>query len=227
LLLIEDPLIIYKMKGTTYNLKTKTSLLAVLFLLTIPPIHGSAVFTNKIISQQDDHVIVVRNNSVIFDFFPTEKIVESPVSIRVIEQPKFGELTLNDDQSFEYAPLQNLCEKDDLIIYEMKSGENIIEVTVFIEILCESLTIMSGLGKAKTSEESKVETFKILGVENFPNNFLYIFDDTGHQVFEQQSYDNEWTGLLEDSRQMDANQLYYYVFNDGGGNFYSGYLQIN
>ena len=217
-----------KMAFRHYFFKTKTRLFLATFLLwAFTAGKGYAFSTQKHTYEIEDHVIVVKNNSVIFDLLQTEEAVESPVSIRVIEQPKFGELTLNDDESFEYAPLQNLCEKDDLIIYEMKSGEDIIEVTVFIEILCESLTIMSGLGKAKTSEESKIETFKILGVENFPDNFLYIFDDTGHQVFEQQSYDNEWTGLLEDSRQMDINRLYYYVFNDGGGNFYSGYLQIN
>lgn len=208
-------------------LKTKTCLLAALMLLVTVPIEASVIYTDELISKKEDHVIVVKNNSVIFDLLLPEEVIEDPVSIRVIEQPKFGELTLNEDESFKYAPLQNLCEKDDLVIYEIKAGGKVFEVSVFIEILCESLTIMSGMGSVEESDTTKLKTFKILGIENFPNNSLHIFDDVGNEVFAQESYKNDWTGVLEDNHRIETNRMYYYVFNDGGGNYYSGYLQIN
>ena len=217
-----------KMAFRHYFFKTKTRLFLATFLLwAFTAGKGYAFSTQKHTYEIEDHVIVVKNNSVIFDLLQTEEAVESPVSIRVIEQPKFGELTLNEDQSFEYAPLQNLCEKDDLIIYEMTKDGIMTEVTVHIEILCESLTIMSGISKSKEANQSALETFKILGVQNYPNNTLYIFDDIGNQVFQQKNYNNEWEGILEDQEQMETHRMYYYVFNDGGGNFYSGYLHIN
>jgi len=210
--------------------RTKTNLFLAFFLLTITTSSSgftTSSTTKKNILKSEDHIIVVKNNSVIFDLLQTEEDIESPVSIRVIEQPKFGDVTLNDDQSFEYAPLQNLCEKDDLIIYEMTNGNKTTEVTVHIEILCESLTIMNGMGMIEDEEGTSIEPFKILGVENFPNNSLYIFDDEGSQVFQKKDYKNDWNGVIEEDKTLEEDRMYYYVFNDGGGNFYSGYLQIN
>jgi len=200
------------MNFINYSLLTKTNFFFAFFLLTLST--SSSGFTtlpttNKNILKTEDHIIVVKNNSVIFDLLQT------------------GDVTLNDDQSFKYAPLQNLCEKDDLIIYEMTSGNHTTEVTVHIEILCESLTIMSGMGMKKEDQGTSVEPFKILGVQNFPNNSLYIFDDTGSQVFQKQAYKNDWEGIIGEERMLEEARMYYYVFNDGGGNFYSGYLQIN
>ena len=172
-------------------------------------------------------MLVVRNNSVVFDYLQTEEEIGSPVSIRVIEQPKFGDVTLNEDQSFEYAPLQNLCEKDDLFVYEMTIGEQTTEVSVSIEILCESITIFNSMGY-EPAENSKAPTnFTILGLENFPNNSLYVFDDDGQQVYQKKGYENDWDGTIEETKTLEEDRMYYYVFTDGGGTYYSGYLQIN
>jgi len=218
------------MNLSNYFFATKTYFFLA-FFLTIHSISSSGfpkyTDTKKDILKTEDHVIVVKNNSVVFELLQTESDVNNPVKIRVIEHPKFGDVTLNDDQSFEYAPLQNLCEKDDVIIYEMTSEGHTTEVTVHIEILCETLTILNGMGMIQEEEVEDSKPFTILGVQNFPNNALYIFDDKGSQVYQQQDYRNEWYGATDDEQWLVKAKMYYYVFNDGGGNYYSGYLQIN
>lgn len=172
-----------------------------------------------------DHVIVVRNNTVIFDYLEQEDS-QSPVQLRVIEKPKFGVVSLNEDNTFEYSPTPDLCEEEDQFTYQMTIGHQLTNVVVSIEILCESITIYSGIVSNK-AEEKKLEHFKILGVENFPENSLHIFDNSGREIYEIESYQNDWEGQLAESENLADEAMYYYVFKDGTGNYFSGYLRQN
>ncbi len=180
--------------------------------------------TKKNIFETNDHVIVVRNNSVIFDYLQTEEDLESPVQLRVIKQPEFGEVTLNEDQTFKYAPLHNLCEKNDAFVYEMTVGEHVTQVNVSIDILCESITFMSGT--SSNEKAGKLKNFTILGVENYPDNSLYVFNGKGLEIFQKDSYSNDWDGHVNKKENPAQSGIYYYVFNDGGGTYYSGYLNV-
>lgn len=212
-----------------FNLKT--SYIVSLSMIALSTLNSgtSTIPDNPIkknIIETTDHVIVVKNNSVVFDYLQTEDNIESPVHLRVIEQPRFGAVALNEDKTFEYSPLQNLCEANDAFVYQMIVGEQVTEVSVDIEILCESLTFFNGISKDKQAE--KLDKFTILGVENYPDNSLYVFDDTGKEIFHKANYSNDWSGTLESSQKhLEQDRMYYYVFKDGGGNYYSGYLQIN
>ncbi|MEM6317232.1 MAG: gliding motility-associated C-terminal domain-containing protein [Bacteroidota bacterium] len=168
-----------------------------------------------------DHIIVVKNNTVTFDYLE-QADTEGPVQIRVIETPKFGEVKLNEDHSFGYTPTPNLCAEEDTFTYLLTMGASTIQVVVSIEILCESLTIFNGIATEK--EDKKLSVFKIMGVENFPNNALHIFDSEGKEIYEAEGYKNDWEGNVEESEHLVEENLYYYVFNDGQGNYYSGYL---
>ncbi|MEM1121644.1 MAG: gliding motility-associated C-terminal domain-containing protein [Bacteroidota bacterium] len=171
-----------------------------------------------------DHVIVVKNNTVTFDYLE-QADTEGPVQIRVIETPKFGEVQLNDDQSFKYTPSPDLCAEDDEFVYLLIEGDQTTKIAVSIEILCETLTIFNGISQSE--EDKKVANFKIMGVENFPNNALHIFDNEGKEIYEVEQYKNDWAGDVDSSDHLIKDNLYYYVFNDGKGNYYSGYLMKN
>ena len=171
-----------------------------------------------------DHVIVIKNNTVIFDYLE-QADTKDPVQIRVIEMPKFGEVVLNEDQSFGYTPSPNLCEEEDQFTYLLTAGDQSSKVVVSIDILCESLTIFNGI--AANEKDDKLENFKVLGVENYPNNVLHIFDNEGQEIYEAESYQNDWAGDVDSTEHLVEENLYYYVFNDGKGNYYSGYLMKN
>lgn len=175
-------------------------------------------------NETTDHVIVVKNNTVIFDYLE-QADTEDPVQIRVIETPKFGEVLLNDDQSFGYTPSPDLCAEEDEFTYLVTNNNKSTKVVVSIEILCESITIFNGI--AESEADKKLSNFKILGVENFPNNALHIFDNEGREIYEAEEYQNDWAGDVDSSKHLIKDNLYYYVFNDGKGNYYSGYLMKN
>ena len=171
--------------------------------------------------ETNDHIIVVKNNTVIFDYLE-QADVKDPVQIRVIETPKFGEVILNEDQSFGYTPSPDLCEVEDEFAYLLTTNGTSTKVTVSIEVLCETLTIFNGI--AQTEEDKKLENFKILGVENYPDNALHIFDNEGKEIYEAEGYQNDWSGDVDSTEHLVGENLYYYVFSDGNGNYYSGYL---
>ena len=68
--------------------------------------------------------------------------------------------------------------------------------------------------------------FQILGVENFPDNELCIFNRWGNQVLNVKGYTNDdpWFGTWNGRDLPDG--TYFYVFDNGAGQQYSGYVQI-
>ncbi len=197
-------------------------IIGLFFWNSIIPIFNQNQNPNRLYSiETSDHIIVVKNNTVIFDYLEQADI-KDPVQIRVIETPKFGEVILNEDQSFGYTPSPDLCEEDDEFAYLITANGTSTKVTVSIEILCESLTIFNGIAQGDT--DKKLENFKILGIENYPENALHIFDNEGREIYEVEGYQNDWSGDVDSSEHLVNENLYYYVFSDGKGNYYSGYL---
>jgi hypothetical protein len=196
------------------------ALSSIIFFNFTPPPYPN----EKLKIETIDHVIVVKNNSVVFDYLEQADI-KDPVQIRVIDKPKFGEVRIEENNSFKYEPTPDLCDLEDQFTYLINQADKSIKVVVSIEILCETLTIINGISTDK--EEEALKYFKIIGIENFPNNTLHIFDNEGNEIYAVNGYQNDWNGnyLKEEAEQeMIAENLYYYVFNDGNGNYYSGYL---
>ena len=67
--------------------------------------------------------------------------------------------------------------------------------------------------------------FTIKGIQNFPNNDLQIFNRWGTRVFRQKGYKNKWDGSYDNQQLPDG--TYFYLFKDGSGTNYSGFVQIN
>ena len=76
------------------------------------------------------------------------------------------------------------------------------------------------------------ETFFIECIEEYPQNFLQVFNRWGNLVFEQRSYDNSWTGTRRASGQSSSNDelpagTYYYLLDPGDGSeVRTGWLYI-
>jgi len=71
-----------------FNLKTSQLISLSMIVLSTLDSGLSSIPNNSIkknIIETTDHVIVVKNNSVVFDYLQTEDDVESPVHLRVIE----------------------------------------------------------------------------------------------------------------------------------------------
>jgi len=173
---------------------------------------------NPVVENPDDHLVVVRNNSVIFDSVKKDKTASQQEVSGIVSQPEFGTVTINDKETLTYVPNEGVCEESDSFSYLLSTDKGTDTVDVVVDILCESLTIISGFSP---NGDGINDTFTILGIENYPNNILTIFNQWGEQVYFRRGYQNDWNG-----NQFASEDLYFYVFNDGEGQFYSGYLQI-
>jgi gliding motility-associated-like protein len=97
-------------------------------------------------------------------------------------------------------------------------------VTVALE--CESIIgseLVFSNGFSPNGDEVN-EFFEIGGAETYPNNSLRIFNRWGNEVFKTENYQNDWDGTFNGARLM--NGTYFYLFNDGAGNTYTGYVYI-
>ncbi|RMG80307.1 MAG: gliding motility-associated C-terminal domain-containing protein [Bacteroidetes bacterium] len=170
-----------------------------------------------------EKLIVVKNNKLIFD--PYEHVGENTriLHIGVATQPKFGTLNFRNDNTIVYQPNQDLCEETDEFAYFIETAQGTETYEVNVEILCESLTILSGFSP---DSDDDYNTFTILGIQNYPNNTLLIFNKWGEQVYSAKGYQNDWKGTEKERPTTADEGVYYYVFNDGQGHSYSGYVQV-
>lgn len=171
-------------------------------------------------ASEASYTTVVKNKSVIIEI---PSYTNTSVEIGIAEQPLHGQVQINANQSITYQPKQGVCEEVDVFKYVQKNELKIDTVTIFVEILCENLTIMNGFDY---DTEKEPTTFTIVGIENYPENSLTVFNDEGNQVYHKEGYLNDWDGRKE-GEPLPEDVTYYYVLNDGQGQTYSGYLRIN
>ena len=170
-----------------------------------------------------EYTIVVKDHSLIFDVVDDEASLESIKTFGLVMPAAYGDVQRNDDLTFEYKPSEGVCDVIDSFSYFYEGEDGRDTVTVYVDILCESLTIMSGF--TPEAKEAPMN-FTILGIENYPENTLYIFNSDGNEVFYKEGYKNDWNGT-KDGYPLPRDFVYFYVFNDGLGNLFSGYVQIN
>ncbi len=169
-----------------------------------------------------EQLIVIKNNELVFDLYETAlKTKDTKVSI--VQQPTWGGLKLNPDWTFSYIPSPNVCEKTDYFTYAIQNQHVLDTVSVSIEILCENITILSGFSP---NGDGFNDTFTIKGIENFPGNSLSIFDFSGAEIYYRNDYRNDWAGQPA-KQPLSGDYTYFYVFNDGRGNYYSGYFNVS
>lgn len=74
------------------------------------------------------------------------------------------------------------------------------------------------------------DRFVILGIENFEDNELMVFNRQGVTVFYRANYQNNWDGTPEEGR-IQGGELpegtYYYIFRYGQNGIRKGYVYIN
>lgn len=185
---------------------------------------ASPVFPNFYPNTSQNFLLVVKDHPTLVNVGQNQALQSAIEEIKILKQPSFGEVKVNNIGSMTFVPTPNTCEEKDEFTYLVRTAEGEETITVSVEILCESLTIINGFSPNGNGE---VNTFTILGVQNFPNNSLLIFNKWGEEVYSKKGYQNEWNGEMPDGDSLASeDSVYYYVFNDGKGESYSGYLQI-
>ena len=66
--------------------------------------------------------------------------------------------------------------------------------------------------------------WQIVGIDNYPNNTITIFNRLGIKVFSSTNYKNDWNGFFNGKVVPDG--TYFYELNLGGNNIKKGYLYV-
>jgi len=169
----------------------------------------------------DESLVTVKNNKLVFNGLSRSQVDDGFSIIGITGRASKGEVRVLGEFQLEYDPSYNICDKSDIFSYLISNGsvESIKEVSV--EILCESLAIMSSMSPDGDGEQ---DSFVILGIDNYPNNELVIFNDLGLEIFKRKNYSNDWDGTYQGK--ILPQGVYYYVFNPGNDKVISGYLYM-
>jgi len=103
--------------------------------------------------------------------------------------PYKGSVTLNDSNEVLYTPNNNTTGADSFT-YELRSPDAAISLattTVTVKIW-SPITPCTGIS---ANGDGKNDYFHIMGIENYPENTLTIYDSNAYEVFSVSHYDNE------------------------------------
>ena len=173
-----------------------------------------------------EQVIVYQNTQSFFDIagWPDDGIY-AEADIHIHQYPGRGEVRVNlPERGFIFYPDIDLCAADDEFIYSIKYGDWMETYRIKVEIVCSAPTIIAAFSPQGRNGDYK--TFTILGVKTFANNTLSIFDRAGRPILKASEYENTWDGRLPDGTYARPEDEFLYVFDDGQGNLYSGYVKV-
>ena len=173
---------------------------------------------------RNDQVAIDMNEPRIIDVIDNDLINEDITSFDVPYTRMDGSVEVDQfDQAITYTPALNVCGILDSFQYKVATevGESI--ATVYVEILCEKLTVFSGFSP---NGDGINDYLKIMGIENFEENELVIFNSRGNEVYSKRGYQNEdgWDGTWKGKPLPDG--TYFYMLHINQQAPISGYLQI-
>ena len=167
-----------------------------------------------------DVLTTTRGRAGAIDITKNDTLTGAITRIELVTLPANGIVLLVNGVAV-YKPAANFCGNDSFE-YEVCTAQGCSRATVQVKVLCNGLEIFTGFSP---NNDGINDNFVILGIENYPNNELQIFSRWGMKVFGQKDYQNDWNGRWNGNNLPDG--TYFYMLDDGEGNTYTGYLQIN
>lgn len=147
-------------------------------------------------------------------------------TIYILTPPSNGTVVMNLDGTVTYTPNEDYCNSatPDSYTYVLCNTAGCDTALVTILVLCESSGELAFYSGFSPNNDGINDLFYIQGLESFPDNVLCVFNRWGNRVYYKEGYDNTFDGTWENVILTDG--TYFYVFDDGEGNRYSGYVQI-
>lgn len=170
----------------------------------------------------DDIVLTAKNQANIINVLKNDMLGGGELDdLYISTLPSHGSVTLRPDYQVMYLPDADYCGQDSFS-YVICNTSMCDTALVIIDVRCNNLVFHNGLSP---NGDGVNDTFTISGVEAFPKNELVITNRWGNEVYRQKGYKNQWRGTWDNDLLPDG--TYFYLFLDGEGQSYSGYLQIN
>ena len=172
----------------------------------------------------DDEGSTWREQDIQIEILLNDTINGELADLYLLDQPQFGTVTLDANGVAIYQPNGADCDpiQPDRFTYVLCNPVGCDTATVFVTVDCEEFIIFSGFSP---NGDGVNDFFTIRGVERLPGNHLLVFNRWGNQVYEAWDYKNDWDGTWNGKKLPDG--TYFYIFEDGRGNTFTGYVQIN
>ena len=173
---------------------------------------------------QDDQVSVMMNEAKQIDVISNDEIHEAIEEFEVPYSRMSGNIEVDEStQQIQYTPAYSVCGIRDSFQYQVITEVGESRATVYVDVLCEELTVFSGFSP---NGDGINDSFKIMGIENFEENELVIFNSRGNEVFSKKGYQNEegWDGTWKGKNLPDG--TYYYMLHIDNQSPRSGYVQL-
>ena len=173
----------------------------------------------------DDRELTTKGIAVVVDVLANDTLYGQLVQLMPLELPRRGNLFMTMEDGIRYTPEGDFCGRVDSFRYVIGNGAGFDTATVRIEVACDELVIFSGFSP---NGDGVNDEFRIIGIEEYPDNRLIIFNRWGNEVFDARGYDNSparaFTGRWN-GKEL-PNGTYFYVLDLGNGSSESGYLQL-
>ncbi len=154
----------------------------------------------------------------------TNDTVQFLLDVTIITPPLNGSAQPFPDGTINYVPNPGYCDEavPDSFTYSICNPVGCDTATVFVTVLCEGLSIVQGFSP---NDDGSNETFKITGLNDYPDHHLYVYNRWGNLVYEATNYLSDWEGTYGDKLLPDG--TYFYVLDKGNGDKpLSGYVLI-
>ncbi len=168
----------------------------------------------------DDQYGIAYNGQRMLPVLANDEVTEAATRILLRSGVTKGEVRVDPRNRLHYTAPIDFCGLD-RISYEVCNTGGCDTASVRLEVTCDALLVFNGLSP---NHDGRNDAFTVLGIENYPNNTLLVFDQHGHRVYATEGYANDWRGTGAGAPL--PNGTYYYVIQVPGREPLSGPLQI-
>jgi gliding motility-associated-like protein len=145
--------------------------------------------------------------------------------VEFLSDPGLGSFTYNASNGIlSYTPDPGQCGIDSFMYQIMDGAGQQSSATIKITISCDKVLVFKGISP---NDDGRNDTWTILGIEQFPNNQVQVFNRWGNQIFEQKGYSNAsaWNGQWNGKDLPDGTYFYRIDLGGNAGNL-SGWVEI-
>jgi gliding motility-associated-like protein len=180
----------------------------------------------------DDYDTTAFNTSVMVNVLGNDSDPENGgLTVSICGNPLNGLVVVNSNGTITYSPYAGFSGIDSLCYTICDKGEPVLcdDAMVYITVMPEpdidDLVIYNGVSP---NEDGNNDTWKVRGIEGFPDNTVKIFNRWGTKIWEGERYDN--INVFWDATNMKGNRVpdgtYYYILEIKDVKTFTGWIYV-
>jgi len=173
-----------------------------------------------------DYILTSSDNSIEnVNLLANDSLWLQKVNFYIAEDPQNGKISINPDQTIDYTPHAGYVGSDEFI-YEICLDQ--------CPSLCDTAMVY-------TNTEAYIEVpdiitpngdgdndyLIIIGLENYPENIIYIYNRWGKEVFRQENYQNDWNGTFKGNDLPVGTYFFVFIDKTNGKAAKKGYITLH